>query len=98
MTAPFLSRWDRQGERDRPAVAATSNRSFIRMDQPRCKFQIQFSNSREKTVIASAAKQSMAAAKRKMDCFAALAMTVNKLRVIWLFEKLNRHFCSKCSQ
>jgi len=27
-------------------------------------------------VIASAAKQSMAATKRKMDCFAALAMTV----------------------
>ncbi len=35
------------------------------MDQPRCKFQIQFSNSQEKTVIASAAKQSMAAAKKK---------------------------------
>jgi hypothetical protein len=37
-------------------------------------------------VIASAAKQSMAATKRKMDCFAALAMTVSKLRMIRLFE------------
>jgi hypothetical protein len=32
-------------------------------------------------VIASAAKQSISPLKERMDCFAALAMTVSKLRV-----------------
>jgi hypothetical protein len=35
-----------------------------------------------------------------MDCFAALAMTVSKLLVSWLFEKLNRQRApaAVCSQ
>ncbi len=75
----------------RPPIGALSGSiNLIRMDQPRYKFPIQFSNSREKTVIASAAKQSTLLSVAAMDCFAALAMTVNSTHTFALATRSAR--------